>query len=68
MNTILANLMVGVCLMPGLLFLGAFILSGYRERKGLSPLPPNKVSLLILVLTLFSLAVAGWNIFIHLLK
>ncbi len=68
MNTILANIIIGVLLMPVLLILTATLLTGYRQRKGLVPLPPDKVSLLILLLTLLSWAVAGVNIFIHLLK
>lgn len=68
MNTIQVNLFIGVFLMPGLLFLAAFLLTGYRQRKGLIPLPPDKVSLLILLLTLLSWGVAGCNILINLLR
>lgn len=68
MNIIIVNIIFGVFLMPGLLLLAAALLTGYRQRKGLVPLPPDKVSLLILVLTLLSWAVTGCNIFIHLLK
>ncbi len=68
MNTVLANIIIGGLLMPGLLILAAVLLTGYRQRKGLVPLPPDKVSLLILLLTLLSWAVAGVNIVIHLLK
>ena len=67
MNAIFVDLFIGVFLMPGLLFLAAFILTGYRQRKGLAPLPPDKVSLLVLLLTLVSWGVAGFNILVHLL-
>jgi len=68
MNVILANLFVGVFIMPVLLFLVAFFFTGYRARKGLAPLPPNRFSLLILLLTLLSWAIAGFNILFFILR
>jgi hypothetical protein len=68
MNIIIVNIIIGFFLMPGLLFLAATLLTGYRQRQGLAPLPPDKVSLMILLLTLLSWAVAGFNIFIRLLQ
>ena len=67
MSIILTNILVGMLLTPVILVLLVVFLDKYRGRIGLSTLPPDKLSLVIILLTLFSWAIAGFNILLQLL-
>ena len=64
MSMILLNILVGILLMPVILVLLVIRLDKYRRRKGLSPLPPERLSWVIILLTLVCWAIAGFNILI----
>ena len=67
MNSILLNLLFGILVIPALLFLIAVGLVEHRSRRGLQPIPPDKVSLIVILGSLASWIVTGINILTSLL-
>jgi hypothetical protein len=53
------DFLVGFVLIPAGIFLLALLLLWYRDRRGMTPLPPRVVSALILLCTLISWLVTG---------
>ena len=68
MNYILLNILVGFLLVPILLFVAVPILGNYREKRGMVPISPNQLSLLIILCSLVSWFIAGFNILLFLLR
>ena len=62
---ILLSILVGMLLTPVILGLLVIYLNKYRERNGLSPLPADKLSWIIILLTLISWAIVGINILVQ---
>ena len=68
MNPIVLNLLLGIVIIPVLLFLLAGSLSKLRAKRGLQPVPPNKISFFVILGGLASWIIAGINILMILLQ
>ena len=66
MTPLFLNLLMGLLGMPILLVFLAALFSRIRAQRGLAPLPPEKVGLIIILCSLASWVVTGINVVIQL--